>query len=110
MKYNNYHTCKYLIYRNNHLSQDAIKNLCAWLPSLVELNLGLNQLTELPHEIQQLSHLQRLDLSYNYLSQDAIRNLCLWLPTLLKLNLSLNQLTELPHEIQQLSHLQKLAL
>ena len=74
------------------------------------LDLDANKLTELPQEIQRLSHLQRLALWVNDLSQDAIRNLSTWLPNLLELNLGLNGLTELPHEIQQLSHLRKLSL
>ena len=94
----------------NHLSQDAVRNLCTWLPNLLELNLAANQLTEIPQEIQQLSHLQRLALWVNDLSQDAIRNLCTWLPNLLMLDLSENHLTELPREIQQLSYLQRLNL
>jgi small GTP-binding protein len=76
--------------------------------NLTELDLSSCQLTHLPPEIGQLTHLQSLDLSSNQISQlpPEIGQLT----NLQTLNLSSNQLSQLLSEIAQLTNLQNLYL
>ena len=72
------------------------------------LDLSSRQLSALPPEIGQLTHLQTLDLRYNQLN--ALPPEIGQLTRLQTLDLRCNQLKELPPEIGQLTHLQTLDL
>jgi Leucine-rich repeat (LRR) protein len=76
--------------------------------AIVLLDLSVLNLTTVPHEIGQLSNLQRLDLGSNQLTMlpPEIGQLS----NLQQLSLSSNQLASLPPEIGQLSNLQSLWL
>ncbi|MCT7967665.1 leucine-rich repeat domain-containing protein [Laspinema sp. D1] len=78
------------------------------LSHLTELNLMGNQLSELPSQIWQLSHLRWLDLSHNQLSE--LPSQIGQLSHLTELDLSYNRLSALPPQIGQLSHLKGLNL
>ncbi len=72
------------------------------------LDLSDSELTELPPEIGQLTHLTELDLSYNQLT--ALPPEIGQLTNLTTLHLANNQLTTLPATIGQLTNLKKLIL
>jgi internalin A len=72
------------------------------------LDLSDAELTVLPKEIGQLTHLTELDLFCNQLT--ALPSEIAQLTNLTTLNLSDNQLTELPPAIGNLTHLKKLFL
>jgi leucine-rich repeat protein SHOC2 len=76
------------------------------LTQLVNLNLRNNRLTDLPASIGNLTQLQRFDLSLNQLTQvpETIGNLA----QLQTLFLDSNELTELPASIGNLTQLQEL--
>ena len=78
------------------------------LTQLKELNLRNNQLTDLPASISNLSQLQRFDLDLNQLTQvpEAIGNLT----QLQELRLRENQLMQVPESIGNLAQLQILDL
>jgi internalin A len=91
---------------SNQVAQERIDNVLT--TGNIELNLSSLGLTSLPPELNKLSHIQSLDLSYNHFAVFPIQIIKL---TKLKiLNLSVNNLTELPTEIGNLSNLQILDL
>lgn len=75
---------------------------------VTDLILCFEELTELPPDIRQLTHLRSLDLSFNQLTR--LPPEIAQLTQLQELFLNDNQLTELPSEIGQLSLLQGLIL
>ncbi len=79
------------------------------LSSLKVLNLDANQITEIPEAIAQLSNLTRLDLSKNQITliPEAIIG---QLSNLTSLDLRNNQITQIPDAIGQLSNLRWLGL
>ncbi|MDP1608462.1 MAG: leucine-rich repeat domain-containing protein [Chlamydiales bacterium] len=85
---------------------DLIKE-CYWKKEPI-LDLSLFQLTSLPPEIGELTHLQKLNLSYNRLQQlpPEIGQLT----KLQELHIPFNELQQLPPEIGELRNLQQLIL
>lgn len=118
---------------NNQLTQEAIKQICYYLPNLLILRLDGNELTGLPAEIGRLRHLCVLSIDYNnltelpdefeslrtlrvlsviknQLTQDAMRHIC-QLTNLQELNLSRNKLSqEAVENIRDLKNLVSLDL
>jgi Leucine-rich repeat (LRR) protein/GTPase SAR1 family protein len=83
---------------------DSIANLT----NLTSLNLSVNQITEIPESIVNLTNLTSLDLRWNKITEipDSIANLT----NLTSLNLSVNQITEIPESIANLTNLTNLDL
>ncbi|MEL7351125.1 MAG: COR domain-containing protein [Cyanobacteria bacterium P01_A01_bin.116] len=73
-----------------------------------ELDLGEQNLTEIPPEISKLENLSKLDLSSNQISK--LPPEIAQLQNLSELDLRFNQLSNLPSEIGQLQRLQNLSL
>lgn len=76
---------------------------------LIELDLSQSNMLQLPEELGELAHLQRLNLSNNHLTQISLEVLGK-LSNLKRLDLHKNQLTYVPPELVQLATLQHLDL
>ncbi|CAM9719750.1 unnamed protein product [Sphacelaria rigidula] len=76
----------------NNLSAHALSAL-ALLPSLLDLDLTCNGLTELPSDMGNLPRLQKLSLERNQLESDGVIDILSMLPALRELNLSFNYFT-----------------
>src|SRR5947207_136104 len=75
---------------------------------VIELDLSHLNITQLPEELRELTHLQRLNLSNNQLTQ--ILPELGQLANLQNLHLHKNQLTQIPPELGQLTNLQYMSL
>jgi leucine-rich repeat protein SHOC2 len=113
--------CRRLRYLNDPIRLITIKgfpkldSFIAWAQltkaaNPVSLDLGWNNLTALPPQIQQLKNLKRIDLNGNPLSQEAIALLCTSCPQLEEIYLYDNNLTALPPQIELLKNLKKINL
>jgi PTH2 family peptidyl-tRNA hydrolase len=81
--------------------------------TIVELNIGENQLKEIPQCLSQFTHLSKLNLSENQISEIPLwmfSDECAFRDTLTFLTLELNEITTIPHQINQLKKLQQLQL
>ncbi|CAM9938228.1 unnamed protein product [Laminaria digitata] len=76
----------------NSLSGDAVSML-ARLPSLTDLDLTCNGLTELPEAVGDFEQLQKLCLERNQLESDAVVDVLSKLPALRELSLAFNYFT-----------------
>ena len=74
------------------------------------LNVGLNELTELPRTIGNLTEIYHLDLSGNQINLDGLPTTFFSLKSLERLYLSDNKIEALVKEFSRLSGLQILAL
>jgi len=102
-------TTKYLSLYGNKLNKLSYFKTLANHQTLEELNLGYNELSELPTSLGDILSLKRIWLEDNLLGPKFPSSL-LKLTNLTTLTLSGNHIQEIPETIQNLTHLEELSI